>query len=262
VGRRASELISARGALGEFAPISNLPGLLLGELDKIGRLHRYKNGSTVMSAGEVPAFVGVVVHGVLCMRKTLRDGRQQVVDLLMRDDLFGCDFGSTLRFDIEASSDAEVIALSRRSFKAVSDGNPELDRMVALDVLSKLDRARDLMLILANPRVRGRLAGFLVVLSARFDGKEKLVRGEQHHVPLKIPLGRVDLAQLLGTRTESISRAFHALANDGHILMRTPNEIKILDFEALLAEIYGDDLPARACLRAGRGDGRPRGGQS
>ncbi|MDF0600314.1 helix-turn-helix domain-containing protein [Psychromarinibacter sp. C21-152] len=49
-------------------------------------------------------------------------------------------------------------------------------------------------------------------------------------------------AHLPGTRQESISRAFHALADAGAIALKTPYLVEIRDID-LLAEESGEDYP-------------------
>nr|WP_245823110.1 Crp/Fnr family transcriptional regulator [Antarctobacter heliothermus] len=212
-------------------------------------LRRYTAGQAIAEAGEEPGFVGCVQHGVLRMQKTLQDGRQHIVGLLVEGDMFGRVLGGTLDVAIEAATDAEVCAFRRAPFETLLAQSPELDRLVLVSVLTELDRARDWMIILGTPRIRERLAGFLLVLCTRFATTDNLLRARGTALDVVVPINRTDLAHLLGTRPESISRAFHALADTGCITLRKPDLIGILDLEALAAEAGEDELKGRATLK-------------
>jgi CRP/FNR family transcriptional regulator len=235
--------------LTKIGPLSELPEETLAALEGMCRVRRFEAGQTLVYAGEEPDFVGCVRQGILRMQKTLRDGRQHIVGLLVEDDMFGRVFDGPLSVDIEAATDAEICTFQRAPFEALLLQSPELDRVVLLNTLNELDRARDWTVILANPRVKGRVAGFLIILCTRFAKVDHLVRPGDGTLEVKIPIARVDLAHLLGTRPESISRALHALAADGNIVVKTPDLIEILDLGAIAAEAGEDDVMSDASLR-------------
>lgn len=229
---------------------TTLPEGTLTTLRDICTLRRYTVGQTIADVGEEPEFIGCVQTGVLRMQKTLQDGRQHIVGLLVEGDMFGRVLGGPLDVAIEAASDAEVCAFRRAPFEALLAQSPELDRLVLLSILNELDRARDWMIILGTPRVRERLAGFLLVLCTRFATIDRLLRTRGATLDVKIPINRTDLAHLLGTRPESISRAFHALADTGCITLRKPDLIGVLDLEALATEAGEDEQKGRATLKS------------
>lgn len=120
--------------------------------------------------------------------------------------------------------------------------SPELDRAVLLNILNELDRTRDWMVILSNAKIVNRVAGFLLIMCTRFVGVEHLVQARRDGIEVNIPMSRLDQAHLLGTRPESISRALHALAEAGDIIINTPNRILILDTGALAERVGEEDL--------------------
>jgi len=122
--------------------------------------------------------------------------------------------------------------------------------MVMLNVLNELDRARDWIIVVSGQRVTARLSGFLLMICTRFANVDHLLHFRAETLEIKIPVRRVDLAHLLGTSPESISRAFHALANKGCITIRQPNMIEVLDLDALCAEAGDDGTTSYASLKA------------
>lgn len=228
---------------------SELPDDVIDELRAMCRKRRFAADRTVVHDGEHPDDVGFVLSGVLRMQKTLSDGRQHIVGLLVEGDMFGHVFNGPLHFAIEAATDAEICAFRRSQFEELLMRSPDLERVVLLNVLNELDRARDWMIILSGQKVSGRLAGFLLVMCARFSAIDHLLTRRRDGVDVKIPISRTDLAHLLGTRPESISRAFHALADAGDISILRPDFVRIHDFEALAEKAGEDDPLSNANLR-------------
>jgi len=219
-------------------------------LGGISHLRRYDTGQVVADAGEQLNYIGCVQRGILRMQKISQNGRQQIVGLLVEGDIFGRVFEEQSTVTIEAATAAEVIAFRRTPFEALLLGSPELERLVLLNLLNELDRSRDWLIILANPRIRGRLAGFLTVLCTRFPPIGQLLNADQRMFEIKIPISRSDLAHLLGTSPESISRAFHALADDGIIAIKRPDLVQVRNSERLVSEAGEDGADLHASLRA------------
>lgn len=226
--------------LSQLSQLAELPVDTLKELARICRPLRFQTGQIVAHEGERPDFIGFVHSGILRMQKTLEDGRQHIVGLLVEGDMFGRVFDGPLNVSVESVADAEVCAMQRAPFESLLLRSPELDRVVLLNILDELDRARDWMIILAKPKVKERLAGFLMVLCSRFAGVDHILRAGSGTIDVKIPISRTDLAHLLGSRPESISRAFHALADGGSIALKKPDLIEIRDMDALCV-VAGDE---------------------
>ncbi len=176
------------------------------------------------------------------MQKTLLDGRQQIVGLLVEGDLFGHVIEGPMSFAIEAATQASICMFRRDPFEALLARSLELERFLLLNTLKELDRARDWIVILTNQKISARLAGFFVVLCTRFVGVDHIFESGSGRLQVNIPITRVDLAHLLGARVESISRAFSALAKAGIIEVKTPYQIEILDIMRLVEEAGDEDM--------------------
>lgn len=223
-----------------IAAFADMPASLRRELELIRRVRFYRPGQVVLCEGDTPEEIGLVRDGILRMQKTLVTGRQHIVGLLVTGDIYGRVFDGPVHFDVEAATDAVVWSFARRPFEALLERTPELERMVLRNLLNELDRARDWMMILGNRKVTGRLAGFLLVLCTRFAEVEHLVDTERGVICVTVPISRADIAHLLGARQETISRAFHALADAGLIAIRSPQTFEIVDLDGLVAET-GED---------------------
>lgn len=228
--------------LSRHAGFEALPDDTLQELRRICRVRTFEPGQLIADAGDELDFIGCVQSGILRMQKTLPDGRCHIVGLLVEGDMFGRVYDGPLTISIEAATGAEICTFRRGPFEALLAQSPELDRIMLLNVLNELDRAREWLIILSTPRVKSRVAGFLLLMCARYAEVEDVLRRGRGTVEVHIPIDRTDLAHLLGTRPESISRAFHALADDGSIELKRPDLVEIRDFDALAAEA-GEEIP-------------------
>lgn len=237
------------GSPGELRPFAGLDHATLRDLSAICRLRSYAAGQTVAHDGEPSEYIGCVRSGFLRMQKTLSDGRQQIVGLLVEGDMFGQVFSGSQHFAIEAATDADVWAFQRAPFEALLPRAPDLERVVLLNILNELDRARDWMVIVSGQRVTGKLAGFLLAMCSTFAEVDHILRNGSDGPEVTIPICRTDLANLLGTRPESLSRAFHTLHDTGEICLLKPDVVRILDIEALARRAGDDDLLSNPTLR-------------
>lgn len=205
-------------------------------LNSAARLVPYRAGQAVYHEGAEFDFVGVVASGTLRIQKTLLDGRHPILGLLVEGDIFGYANNGTSKLAIEAATHAEVYAIPQKEFEALLDQFPDLNLAVLMNIHSALDRARDWMVIVSNPKIINRVAGFLLMMCRRFGGINHLVKITQNGIEIRIAVSRVDLAHLLGTSPESISRAFHALDDMGDIAIMASDLILIRDAGALAAK--------------------------
>lgn len=235
-GAEPTDVLRRACNLAGFPQLSVLPEEVLTDLQSSCRVRKFTAGEIIHHAQEDSGFVGFVRDGILRMQKNMLDGRQHIVGLLVEGDMFGRVFDSPDDFAIEAATDCEILTFPRRPFEALLARSPELDRVVMLNFLNELDRARDWMIILAHSKIRGRLAGFLLMIVSRFTEVDHLLETKNGEIRVRIPISRTDLADLLGTRPESISRAFHALADDGVFRIERPDLVALTSLDPLAAE--------------------------
>lgn len=208
------------------------------ELARLARARTYRAGETVLAESEDIGFVGNVISGVLRMQKTLPDGRQQIVGLLLPSDMFGRVFSETSPIAIEAATDAVLCCYNRASFEAMLERCPELEHQVLISVSHELDAARDWMLLLATQTVLERVATFLIMLCKKSPGLRACDLGTGAAV--SVPIARKDMAAYLGTTVESLSRSIQQLARSGVIRIIDAQRFEIADLRRLL-NVSGHD---------------------
>lgn len=204
------------------------------ELGRILLLVSIKAGQVVVADGEVAPHIGCVIEGILAMTKALPDGRKHIIGLLNPMEIYGRIFDGASTYQIEALTDATVLHFDRRTFERLLLEAPEIERLFVANVMDELDAAREWILLIGRRKVIERVAAFVLMLS-----RHKVQQAGPGLIDPKAPLTvhiairRVDLAHYLGTRPESISRAFHALEKRGMVKIVDPNNFEILDWHAL-----------------------------
>lgn len=238
-----------RLALAGSTAFSQLRPEIQDALGAMCRTKSYGAGQTIIHAQEKSGFIGCVLSGVLRMQRTLADGREHIVGLLVEGDVFGRVFDGAAEFSIETAADAEICAFPRAEFETLLTQSPDLERAVLLNVTNELDRAREWLIILSNQKIIGRIAGFLVLMCSRFRGVDHILQPRPEGVEVKIPVGRGDLAHLLGTRPESISRSLHSLKDQGAIDILEPDRLLIRDMKTLARAADEDEFEAITILQ-------------
>lgn len=199
-------------------------------------LHDVAVGDTLIERGARSEDVGYVLDGTLAMVQVLEDGKKHIVGLLVPTDIYGRLFDGPSNYRIEALSAARILSFPRAFFEQVLRDNPEAERLFLVHLLDEVDAAREWLLLISGRRAVNRVASFLSILQRRTRFKRT---GD--HAVVHVPLSRKDLAQYLGARPETLSRAFHELEDMGVLRIVDPHHFRIIDEQALIAA-SGDDL--------------------
>lgn len=199
-------------------------------------LRGVRAGETIVERGVRSEDIGYVLDGTLAMIQVFEDGKKHIVGLLVPTDIFGRVFDGPSNYRIDALTEVRLLTFQREPFEQVLRAHPEAERLFLVHLLDEVDAAREWLLLISGRKAVNRLASFLTILARR----SKFNRTGSLPV-VHVPLARKDLAQYLGARPETLSRAFHELENKGVLRIIDPYHIEILDEEALI-EASGDDL--------------------
>lgn len=191
---------------------------------------------TVVDRGVRSEEIGYVLNGTLAMVQILEDGKKHIVGLLVPTDIYGRIFDGPSNYRIESLTPARIVAFPRGPFEQILRDNPDAERLFLVHLLDEMDAAREWLLLISGRKVINRLASFLTILLRRSQFKRDCNSNFLH-----VPLSRKDLAHYLGTRPESLSRAFHKLANEGVLRIIDPFHFEIMNEEGLI-QASGDAL--------------------
>jgi CRP/FNR family transcriptional regulator, cyclic AMP receptor protein len=176
----------------------------------------FRVGELLHEAGAPMESITFISQGRVKVYRLSRDGKQQTITLLGPGDAFG-EIGLVDRraqeLFVEALDDVLVCRTGRDAFLRLCSRDPALAIRLAEAMGEKLQEARERIADFAFRDVRGRVAHLVLTLLERerrlagSDAIDRVVPGLTHR----------ELADLIGTRRESVTLALNALERDGYI---------------------------------------------
>jgi CRP/FNR family transcriptional regulator len=205
------------------APLS-CEGILSGTPVKV-----YLPKQDIFFEGDTKQSIYRIESGAVCLYKTTADGRRQIFDFAFPGDLIGLGASNTYSCSAQAIGSASLksIPLARVYQLAAKDSGFALGLYDA--VSAQLDATRDLLMTLGQQSAIERVAIFLLTLS------ERSARQGKSPDLLNIPMTRSDIADLLGTTIETVSRSLTKLRQQKLIQIVPRAIIQILDIDGLKA---------------------------
>ncbi len=207
------------------------------EFDKVNEekvTEHHKRGSVLYHEGNRINGFYYITQGIIKVYKTGFDGKEQIIRFAKRGDIIG--FRSILSNE-QACTTAEVIDDSTTCYipgeilinLVKNNGNFSIELMQI--TCKELGQANSYITDIAQKSVRERLAEILVQLINDFGLDENKV--------LLITLTREELANIVGTATESVIRLLSEFKQDKYIELNG-RKITILNLPALMriANIY------------------------
>ncbi|MBN2033925.1 MAG: Crp/Fnr family transcriptional regulator [Deltaproteobacteria bacterium] len=193
----------------------------------------FRRGAVIFSEGEEGKGFYVVIQGRVKVYKLSADGKEQILHIFGPGEPFGevpVFTGQNFPAHAEAMEESRVFFFPKQSFVNLIKQNPAL-ALNMLGILSKrLRRFTALIDDLSLKEVPGRLAAYLLYLSKQKKGSPDL----------ELSITKAQLAGLLGTIPETLSRILAKMAAQG-LIETQGRRIKILDGRSLqeLAESGG-----------------------
>lgn len=202
-----------------------LPDDQLADLASIALERPYVRNATIFSEGEAGAGFYVVLTGRVKIFKLSPDGKEQILHIFGPGEPFGevpVFEGRAFPAHAVALENSTALYFPRSAFVSLIKGNPSL----ALNMLAVLSRRLRTFTVLVDnlalKEVPGRLAAHLLYLSQLKQGTDDL----------ELDISKGQLASMLGTIPETLSRILARLAKHGYIESGS-RHIRILDRAAL-----------------------------
>lgn len=204
----------------------------LASLNGVGRTKALRAGQPLIWEGDDALMVANVIDGVLKLSTGTGDGREQIVGIVYPSDFIGRPFGATAPHSVTALTDARVCTFNRSDFDRFARAHPALEHKLLERTLTELDRARHWMLLLGRKTAPEKIASFLLEMADRLadDGCS---------VPLAptraftLPFGRQQIADILGTTIETVSRQLTRLQRERVIDLPSRRDVLIRDMDML-----------------------------
>jgi CRP/FNR family transcriptional regulator, dissimilatory nitrate respiration regulator len=204
---------------------SGLPAEQLREIAQICVSKRYTKGEAIFFEGDPGIGFYMVASGKVKIFKMSFDGKEQILHIFGPGEPFGevpVFHGSPFPANAETLAESEVLFFPRTEFVGLITSNPSLALNMLAVLAMRLRRFATQIENLTLKEVPGRLASYLDYLMEEQQRQDKVV--------LDIPKGQ--LASLLGTSSETLSRIFSKMTEEGLIRVEGKT-IFILDSERL-----------------------------
>jgi CRP-like cAMP-binding protein len=209
-------------------PLFNgLPQRQYDQLAGIALDRSYAGGQRIFSEGDEGIGLYVLVSGTVKVYKLSPEGKEQTLHVFGAGEPFGeasVFAGQPFPAHAEALAESRVLFFPRAAFVELIKEDPSL----ALNMLAILSRRlrtfAALVEDLSLKEVPGRLAAYLLYLSEQRDLTDDLI----------LDMAKNQLASLLGTIPETLSRILSRMARQG-LIHAAGRRIKIMDRRGLEA---------------------------
>lgn len=184
-----------------------------------------ERGRIIFSEGDKGSGFYVIVSGRVKIYKLSTEGREQTLHIFETGEMFGevpVFSGQNFPANAEAMEKSRLFYISRDAFIALIKKNPAIALNMLAILSMRLRRFTMLIEDLSLKEVPGRLAAYLLYLSGQKSGSDEL----------ELAITKSQLASLLGTVPETLSRILAKMTGEG-LIESEGSRIRIRDPEAL-----------------------------
>jgi len=175
----------------------------------------YKRGESLFYEGHTPQGVYCIKSGKVKIARSGPEGKEQIIRFSKTGDLVGYRSllsGERYMSSATALDETHVCFVPKSQILQLVEGHPCLSLNLMRRVCQELGEAGKLITNLAQKNVRERMAEILLMLKTNF--------GETPDGALDIKLSREEIANLVGTATESAIRVLSDFQAEGMITLK------------------------------------------
>ena len=207
-------------------PLFNgLPEDQLLAIKQIAVEKKVNKGEAIFSEGDEGKGFYVVLEGRVKIYKVSAEGKEQILHIFGQGQPFGevpVFAGQNFPANAQAISKGRVLFFPRTAFVTLITENPSLSLNMLAVMASKLREFSVQIENLSLKEIPARLASYLIYLAEEQHSEEAVTLG----------ISKGQLASMLGTIPETLSRIFAKLSGQGLIKVQGP-KIALLDREGL-----------------------------
>lgn len=218
-----------------FECFSNLPDDVLDALARCGSSRTFRKKSVLMQEGDKAEAVFFLVSGKVKLAKMNPEGQEKLLTIVRSGEMFGeisAFDGGMSPYQAEALEKVTVITVPLSQFVQLVETHPALALACIRIEAKRLRQAYRHMKNLALLDTHGRIAARLFKLCRDFGRQE----GESIRIGLN--LTRQEMAQLIGTSRETVSRVLAEYERMG-IIEVDRHQIIVHDIEELRSRATG-----------------------
>jgi len=205
--------------------LATAPDSELKTIDAFGTVILVARDREVYAEGDPADYCYRLVAGAIRTVKFMPDGRRQVAEFYLPQELFGFDGCESRYLTAEAAADATLIRYPRRRIEAQAEFDTGLARWLRDLASGSLRKAHKQMLLLGRKSAQERIASFLLDMTDREPQSDGDV--------IELPMSRSDIADHLGLTLETVSRVLNRLHRDEIITLVSAHRVAIADRDSL-----------------------------
>lgn len=205
----------------------NLPDVEKEKLDLEKACNNYKRGSIIYHEGNRLNGIFCVNSGIIKLYKTGIEGKEQIIRFAKQGDIIG--YRSLLSEEVACTSakvieDSVLCFVPAERLNYLLKNNPDFTFELLQMACKELGESNSFLAEIAQKSVRERLAEAILLLMSNF--------GLDNDGFLQINLTREELANIIGTATESVIRLLSEFKEDKFIEIQG-RRIKLIDTNGL-----------------------------
>lgn len=186
---------------------------------------RYKKNSMLFVENAPAVELFIVRKGLIKLEETLDDGNRRIIRLLKKGSVVGLEtfLDNGQRFDQTAIAllEAEVCRVPYQVMKDILDNDPNFYKAVLQEWHDQLEASRNTVVEFSTGSLRQRVARVLLML----------VDEANHNGQLEIEMIHAnDIAALIGTTRESVSRNIAEFKRNKFLTKSGPNKMRFDEF--------------------------------
>ena len=190
----------------------------------------YRKGNEIFGQAEPADYIYQVIEGAVRSHKLLSDGRRQIGAFHLPGDIFGFENGDFHRFTAEAIIDTITCVVKRQSLERVARADPAMVRSLLTMTTDNLQQVEKHILLLGRKTSQERVAAFLLEMHGRLAAADVMA----------LPMSRRDIADYLGVRLETVSRALSEFQRKGYLRFLNARQIVVLNVAGLAEQAEPD----------------------
>lgn len=227
MNKQAPALNCLNCAKKDLSAFSNIDSTTITEMADVKTCAFFKKGQIMMHEGSRPNGVYCIHSGKAKLFRLGTEGKEQIIRFAKDGDLIGYRAllsSEQLSASIQVLEDTHACFIPRSEMFKMIENNSKFSLEVMKMACHELGEAGRLITNLAQKTVRERLAEVLLLLVSTF--------GLDEDGNIDVSLTREEIANMVGTATESVIRLLSEFKDDEYIFLKG-RKIKILNKPAL-----------------------------
>jgi CRP-like cAMP-binding protein len=212
--------------IGASVLFEGLPEQQISDIANIAVLKTFQRGESIFFEGDEGVGFYMVGEGRVKIFKVSSSGKEHILHIFGQGEPFGevpVFHGRPFPANAEALVKSKAIFFPRKQFVLLVEANPSIALNMLAVLSQRLRRFSSQIENLSLKEVPERLAGYLVYLSHEQGGSDEV----------ELDISKGQLASLLGTIPETLSRIFSKMSDEGLIKVNG-RKISLLNRQSLM----------------------------